>query len=103
MNEEGRSDVFKVIAKACTSRNGLEFILEMERMSAICESMLGAASHRILADLFAWEQPFAHKPFHDFEDFERELKWRIAGDDAFAIVGISKPWEHWTCAHRLTM
>jgi hypothetical protein len=36
------------------------------------------------------------------EEFRRELKWRIEGDDCFAIVGISHPWEHWTCAHRLT-
>jgi hypothetical protein len=35
-------------------------------------SMLGAA-REYLADSFSWEQPFAHKPFHDFEDFEREL------------------------------
>jgi hypothetical protein len=51
-------------------------------------SMLGAA-REYLADSFSWEQPFAHKPFHDFEDFERELKWRIERDNAFAIVGIS--------------
>jgi hypothetical protein len=85
MNEEGRSDVFKVIAKACTSEwpgiiwNGTN-VSDMRAMPG--------AARKYLADSFAWEQPFAHKPFHDFEDFERELKWRIAGDNAFAIVGI---------------
>jgi hypothetical protein len=100
MDEEGRSDVFKVIAKACKSE--WPGIIWNGTSVSDMRSMLGAA-REYLADSFSWEQPFAHKPFHAFEDFERELKWRIEGDSAFAIVGLSKPWEHWTCAHRLTM
>ena len=92
MDEERRSDVFKVIAKACTSE--WPGIIWSGTNVSDMRAMLGAA-RKYLADSFAWEQPFAHKPFHDFEDFERELKWRIAGDNAFAIVGISKPWKHW--------
>ena len=54
------------------------------------------------ATRFDWEQPFAKTEFKTFDEFSRELKWRIEGDDAFAIVGISKPWSHWTVAKRLT-
>jgi hypothetical protein len=61
-----------------------------------------AAARNSLRETFSWQQPFEHRKVFRFADFKRELRWRIEGDDAFAIVGISKPWEHWSCAHRLT-
>jgi hypothetical protein len=51
---------------------------------------------------FWWEQPFRRRLFTHFEEFEKELRWRIAGDDAFAVIGLSSPWEHWTTVHRIT-
>jgi hypothetical protein len=50
----------------------------------------------------SWEQPFRRRHLVNFEEFSRELRRRIMGDDAFAIVGTRKPWSHWTVAHRLT-
>jgi hypothetical protein len=51
-----------------------------------------SAAEKTLHNIFSWQQPFAHRTFVHFEDFRHELKWRIEGDDAFGIVGISKPW-----------
>ena len=99
MNEDMRAGVFKVIAQACVS--SWPGIVWDGTTVADIRAMLYAAQQFLQLD-FRWEQPFAHKAVANFGDFARELKWRIEGDDAFAIVGISKPWSHWTCAHRLT-
>jgi hypothetical protein len=99
MNDDTRTHVFKVIALACKS--GWPGIIWNGTTVTDVRLMLEAA-RRYLPVEFSWELPFAHKPFGSFDDFARELQWRIKGDNAFAIVGISKPWEHWTCAHRLT-
>jgi hypothetical protein len=52
---------------------------------------------------FSCEQLFEHKTLASFNDLVRELKWRIESDASFADVGLSKPWEHWTSTHRLTV
>jgi hypothetical protein len=103
MTAEASDQVFKVIAK---SLGGWPEHLFNGTTDTDIRDMLNAARaylRRHFQLAFSWEQPFAHKtPLADFEEFARELGRRIKGDDAFAIVGISKPWEHWTCAHRLT-
>jgi hypothetical protein len=99
MGEGSRAHVFKVIAKAVVSKwPGPIWDGTTEKD---IRAML-AAAHKDFKETFKWEQPFRYHDFASFDDFKRELKWRIQGDNAFAIVGISKPWEHWTCAHRLT-
>jgi hypothetical protein len=98
MTEDMRARVFKAIAQAC--KKWPDIIWDGTTAHDIRE-MLSAAEIS-LAHAFSWQQPFARHKFAHFEDFRHELKWRIEGDDAFGIVGISKPWEHWTCAHRLT-
>lgn len=100
MNEVRREAVFKAIARAIPQHRWPSPIWEGTTENDV-RAMLSAA-RRELNHSFSWEQPFDHHKFASFEDFARELKWRIEGDNAFAIVGISKPWEHWTCAHRLT-
>jgi hypothetical protein len=67
MDDDKRAAVFEVIAKACKSE--WPGIIWNGTNVGDMRSMLGAA-RKYLADSFAWEQPFAHKPFHDFEDFE---------------------------------
>jgi hypothetical protein len=90
--------VFKAIAK---SLHKWPDILFDGTTTHDVREMLSAAED-ILSSTFSWEQPFRSHKFATFEQFRQELKWRIEGDDCFAVVGISKPWEHWTCAHRLT-
>lgn len=102
MTAEVSDRVFKVIAM---SIGGWPDIIWDGTTDKDIREMLNAARaflrrHFHLA--FSWEEPFHRMPLADFAAFSRELGWRIKGDDAFAIVGISKPWEHWTCAHRLT-
>ncbi len=99
MTEDMQRRIFKIISKGCVSK--WPAILWNGTTVQDVRAMLTAARHG-LSDTFAWEQPFAHKAFNNFDEFRRELGRRIEGDDAFAVVGISKPWEHWTCAHRLT-
>lgn len=105
LNQEQRDHVFKAIAKGC---KGWPDVLWEGTTVQDMRSMLHSARNYLGADgkkrttRFDWEQPFAKMQFKAFDDFCRELRWRIEGDDAFAIVGISKPWSHWSCAHRLT-
>lgn len=99
MNEDKRAAVFKVIATACKSE--WPGIIWNGTTESDIRLMLCAAT-KYLKDSFLWEQPFRRLHFAGFYEFSRELEWRIRGDNAFGIVGISKPWEHWTCAHRLT-
>jgi hypothetical protein len=102
MDEEGREHVFKAIAKACKAWpdilwNGTT-VQDMRQMLHAARNCLIGAKIK-----FDWDQPFAKTPpLKTFDEFCRELRWRTEGDDAFGIVGISKPWEHWSCAHRLT-
>lgn len=101
MNEELREAIFQRIATAC--KGGIAILWngttvdDVRWMLHSAKNYLDANHHK-----FSWEQPFKDQKFASFDYFARELKWRIEGDDAFAIVGISKPWSHWTCAHRLT-
>jgi hypothetical protein len=100
MNHERKDEVFKAIAKAC--KGGIEILWNGTTEHDI-RLMLHAARNTLIdVTKWNWEQPFARASFKNFREFSRELKWRIEGDDAFAVVGISVPWEHWTCAHRLT-
>jgi hypothetical protein len=98
MNDDERSRVFKAIAKSLVEWPNV--IWEGTTTEDI-RTMLAAASHA-LKNSFSWQQPFAHRTFPGFDEFRQELKLRIEGDNAFGIVGLSKPWSHWTCAHRLT-
>lgn len=100
MSQAKRDQVFKVLAKAIAKHRWPSPIWDGTTETDV-RAMLEAASLS-LKKSFRWEQPFRRQYFSHFEEFSRELGWRIKGDDAFAIVGISKPWEHWTCAHRLT-
>lgn len=98
MTEDAQRRVFKIIAEAVdkwpdilwdgTTARDIRLMLDAARLG--------------LHNTFSWEQPFAKTAFTSFEEFRRELEWRIEGDDCFAIMGISKPWSHWSCAHRLT-
>ena len=99
MNEDARAQVFKIIAKACLSK--WPDIVWNGTTERDIRAMLAAARNH-LDHIFVWEQPFAHLTIESFDEFARQLGWRIKGDDAFAIVGISKPWQHWTCVHRFT-
>src|SRR5271156_1364784 len=99
MNEEARAKLLEVICYACVSK--WPGVLFNGTTVADIRAMLGAARKR-LNNSFEWEQPFAHMRLDGFADFSQELGWRIKGDNAFAIVGISKPWSHWTVTHRLT-
>ncbi len=101
MNEERRESVFKVIAKACPK--GLDILFDGTTVNDV-RHMLHAARNKLLIESikFDWEQPFSKTTFKTFDDFCRELRWRIEGDDAFSVVGISKPWSHWTVAKCLT-
>ncbi len=100
MNQERRNQVFKAIASVC--KGGLSVLWTGTTVQDM-RHMLHTARN-CLTDVakFDWEQPFAKSEFKTFDEFVRELKWRIEGDDAFGIVGISKPWGHWTVAERLT-
>jgi len=51
---------------------------------------------------FEWEAPFEHHRVRGWSNFQDRIEGKIAGDNAFAIVGLSQPWEHWTVAHRFT-
>ncbi len=105
MNQERRDEIFKTIAKAIPTAKWPAPIWDGTTEQDV-RHMLHAAKNCLERDgkhmRFSWEQPFAKHKLGNFEEFSRELHWRIEGDDAFAIVGISKPWSHWTCAHRLT-
>jgi hypothetical protein len=100
MDQERRDAVFKEIALACPT--GIKILFNGTTVRDMRYMLHAARNHLTRIAKFDWEQPFAKTEFTDFETFRRELKWRIEGDDAFGIVGLSKPWEHWTCAHRLT-
>lgn len=100
MNQERRDSVFKAICRAIPQHKWPGPIWNGTTSTDV-RAMLGAA-RREMNNSFSWEQPFDHLKLMSVDEFMRELKWRIEGDDAFAVVGISKPWEHWTCAHRLT-
>ncbi len=102
MDEALRGDVFKTIAMNTVSR-WPDVVWDGTNVKDIRAMLDGAQAfldERALR--FVWEEPFARRRFDGFEEFARELKWRIAGDAAFAIVGLSKPWAHWTATHRLT-
>jgi hypothetical protein len=94
MNTEASDNTFKVIAKAIGGWPDHLFYGTTEKD---IREMLDAA-RKYFKHTFSWEQPFAHTKFKSFDEFAREIGWRIKGDDAFAVVGISKPWEHWTTA-----
>jgi hypothetical protein len=98
MSTDDTAAVFKVIAWACASM-WPDIVWNGTTVTDI-RAMLDAARTQLDCS-FSWEQPFA-RAHMEYEDFETALRERIAGDDAFAIVGISKPWSHWTCTHRLT-
>jgi hypothetical protein len=98
MDEDKRARVFKRIA--ISLGNWPDIIWEGTTVDDI-RTMLSAARNE-LGETFAWHQPFEHRTFSKFWDFKEELRWRLEGNDVFGIVGISKPWSHWTCAHRLT-
>lgn len=105
MNQELRDHVFKAIARACKKWPDIVWdgttVNDVRNMLHAARNYLGDGGKHSPTK-FDWEQPFAKTEFKTFDEFARELGWRIKGDDAFAIVGISHPWPHWTCAHRLT-
>jgi hypothetical protein len=99
MTEDMQGRLFKVIALACKNKFP-EIIWDGTTPHDVREML--CAAENCLHKTFSWEQPFAHEKFHNFDEFQKEIRWRIEGDDCFAVVGLSKPWEHWSCAHRLT-
>ena len=107
MNQELRGHVFHTLLYAIPQLRWPAVVeagttvQDVRHMLHAARNYLGNGGKKS-ATPFDWEQPFATTKFVDFEMFSRELKWRIEGDDAFAIVGISKPWSHWTVAKRLT-
>jgi hypothetical protein len=88
MNAAARDELFKVIAKACKS--AWPDVIWEGTTAIDIEAMLYAAEKHLTHD-FSFEQPFKHHRIPNFDDFRRELQWRIKGDNCFAIVGISKP------------
>jgi hypothetical protein len=102
MDKDLHCDVFKTLAKNCIS--AWPGIIWNGTTTHDMRSMLDAPKKFLLFHDcgFEWERSFAHRSLEQFRVFSRELKSCIEGADAFAIVGISKPWEHWTCTHRLT-
>ena len=107
MNQELRGKVFHVLLHAIPQHRWPAPVEDGTTVADVRNMLHGARNYlgadgKKSATRFDWEQPFAKTEFKTFDEFARELKWRIEGDDAFAIVGISNPWSHWTCAHRLT-
>jgi hypothetical protein len=102
MDETLRADVFKTLARNTVSL-WPDVLWDGTHVGDI-RSMLNAGRSilRKRGCGFDWEEPFKHRKFAEFAEFTRELKWRIEGDGACAIVGLCKPWEHWTATHRLT-
>ncbi len=102
MDEVLRADVFKTLARNTISR-WPDVVWDGTHVGDI-RSMLdaGSAFLRLRGCRVDWEEPYQHRRFSEFGEFVRELRWRIEGDDAFAIVGLTKPWEHWTATHRVT-
>lgn len=91
MNQDRRDRVFKVLLKAIPQHRWPSVVVDGTTERDV-RAMLAAAT-LALKKSFVWEQPFRRQYFAHFGEFERELGWRIKGDDAFAIVGISKPWD----------
>jgi hypothetical protein len=106
MNGDARASLFEILLKAIPQHKWPFPIINGTTQEDVRHMLHGArnylSSPKNSATRFDWEQPFRYQKLSRFDEFHRELQWRIAGDDAFGIVGMSKPWEHWTCAHRLT-
>src|SRR5580692_5753256 len=73
MTTDDLSAVFKVIAWACKSM-WPDIVWQGTTVEDV-RAMLDAARTQLDCS-FEWEQPFAHKKFHIFEEFKRELSWR---------------------------
>ncbi len=107
MDQKRRDNVFTVLLKAIPQLRWPAVVIDGTTVGDVRQMLHGARNYlwadgKKSATRFDWEQPFRETKIENFEEFSRELGWRIKGDDAFAVVGISKPWSHWTCAQRLT-
>jgi hypothetical protein len=99
IKEDARAAMFKVMCLSIESK--WPAVLWEGTAEHDIREMLDTA-RKNLHNAFFWEQPFRRIHFVSFEEFRRELGWRITGDNAFAVVGTRKPWSHWTVVHRFT-
>jgi hypothetical protein len=100
MNSDARDKIFYVIARSLPAIRWPAVLWDGTTAKDVGKMLDAARS--AMKHTFQWERPFdKHLKIANFEEFRHELKIRIEGDDAFAIMGISKPWEHWSCAHRV--
>ena len=54
-------------------------------------------------DDLRWHLPFLRRKFASVDTFWRCVGEQIAANDpAVVIVGLNKPWDHWTVAHKVT-
>jgi hypothetical protein len=50
-----------------------------------------------------WHLPFLRKEFRSIDSFWRCVEEQIsANDPTVVIIGLNKPWDHWTVAHKVT-
>jgi hypothetical protein len=101
MNDDLSNEIFTVLCMSLTRWPSIVWEgTEHEDMRVILEAARRHLESKQIE--FTWEALFEHHRVYGWKDFQDHLKGKIAGDDAFAIVGLSQPWEHWTVAHRFT-
>jgi hypothetical protein len=100
IREEERASVFKFACMAIKDR--FPDVLWNGTTRGDVAQMLSLVQ-KVLRQL-SWRQPFLHNVVApaNFGEFSESLAALINNDYCFAIVGLEKPWEHWSVAHRLT-
>ncbi len=102
LDDDGQAALFRSVMRAISKLSVLWSGTTTDQVA----DMLGAAQaflgdrHRIS---IAFSRPFAHRAFNgDFAAFFDELAALVDRPHCAAIIGLSKPYEHWTDATYLS-